>query len=1073
MTRTNVAALSLFAAFALIQPRVAPAQSQEAKQVTPADAQLAAFYRGEPWQQFLAQDGGAWHVEWCAATGTPRAIWGSGIALDDWRANTIEEARRHALQLLQQHEALLQLGKSEFREVIGSRMGRSWSFVFDQYFGGLPAIGGRADVRINMRGRVPMFGSTAWQIPDDFDVMPQLSDDAALAIAWQKLGQAPTGARQPAPVAAPRLVIWGDVHAAQPAAVRLAWEVAISNVDRNGSGPIGRHYVDAKTGAVLHYENDKHSCGLADCSVCRKAEAGPAANALPVLTTVTVMAWTRTGIDGYSALVNVPLPGLQVSVPGIGTVTTNQSGQFTINIASAVTINVGNLDGRHHAAIGGIDAPSASVTVNPGVPATIQLLTSGATPEAAAHTTMTWWVDKTNEFARTIFGNSSQMNTADNIVPTVNIADTCNANYSGNTINFFATGGGCNNTAFSTIVAHEWGHGLDDRYGGISQVDGLSEAWGDTTAFYLVDDPILGSGFSTAGIGIRNGNNTTQYPASGGVHTQGQSFMGFAWKLRDRLASTLASRPNAIAITNDIVLGSVVADATNQPAAVLEVFIADDDDGNLANQTPHWTDLVWACDQHSLPYPGQTSPVPNDLCANPIPLINGINGPYTSIGALTSTPAWPCASGGKDVWFTYSTAVAGTLTVQTCNQATWDTALQIFSGTCAALTSVACNDDACSLRSSLSAAIVPGTYYIRVGGYNGASGTFSLDVSGPGGILAASAPLGVGCYRRSTGLYEFATNTNFDLANSSLRLAKSYDSYVAQTGGAFVAPTGAATQLTMADDSEVTVNLTSGSFVYPGGSTSSLVVCSNGFVSVATGNGTDYSPTAAEWLASPQRRWGCWHDFNPNAANSGKVKFQQVGFIAYITWDGVYSYNTTDANRWQLQFDMLTGSVTFAWQAMVGSGSSWLIGCAGPTPNDDLGSVDFSAMSPNTLFAGPANLQSLTLASTLPTLGQTLTLTTSEFPPGSALGIQVLSVTRFDPGVDLGIIDMPLCYLYLNLDVISTLLASGGQAVYTWAVPTGPGWLGLEVTAQSVAFATGLNPAGIVSSNGIALTLGL
>ena len=31
----------------------------------------------------------------------------------------------------------------------------------------------------------------------------------------------------------------------------LAWEVPISNVDGGGQGPIGRYYVDARTGAVL------------------------------------------------------------------------------------------------------------------------------------------------------------------------------------------------------------------------------------------------------------------------------------------------------------------------------------------------------------------------------------------------------------------------------------------------------------------------------------------------------------------------------------------------------------------------------------------------------------------------------------------------------------------------------------------------------------------------------------------------------------------------------------------------------------------------------------------------------
>jgi hypothetical protein len=1083
MTRT-ISAVLLFAAttFALPQPtpgqskpgearpdRQEPAQEARSEKDTSAAAlQQAAFYGDPAFAEFLAQDGGSWRVEWCPATGTAKAIWGSGLALADWRENSLEEARRHAEQLLRDRAALLRLGASDFREIIGSRMGRTWSFVFDQYFRGLQVIGGRADVRVHMVGRVSMFGSTAWQVPADFDVTPRFDGDTALAIAWQTLAQQPTNAGLPAPVAAPRLVIWGNVDAAQPAPFHLAWEVAIHNVDRQGNGAMGRYYVDARTGAVLHYENDKHECGLAGCT---HAAAAPAPALLPVLTTVTVMGWTRTGLDGFSSLVNVPMPGLQLSVPGIGSVTTDQNGQFQINISSPVSISVGNLDGRHHAAVQGGSAPSGSFLVNPGVPTTIQLLTSGATFAQAAHTTVSWWVDKTNEFARSILGNSSQLNTADNIVPTVNISSTCNATYGGNAINFYAAGGGCNNTAFSTIVAHEWGHGLDDRYGGISQTNGLSEAWGDTLAFYLVDNPILGSGFDTPGVGIRTGNNTRQYPTGSGVHAQGESFMGFTWKLRDRLATTLGSRPAAITITNDIVIGSIVADATNQADAVLEIFLADDDDANLGNGTPHSAELIWACDQHSLPYPNQPS-LPNDECANAIAVVNGLNGPYTSVGALTSSPAWSCVSAGNDVWFSYTAATAGTLQVDLCNQATWDTTLQIYSGSCGSLTSIGCNDDSCSLRSSLTVPVTPGTYYVRVGGYNGATGAFNLNVNGPTGVPATSTPFGVGCYARSKAFYELLASAAFDLAGTGMRLVKTGNHYVVQAGGTYVAPTGGAQQLTLTDDGTATVAL-GGTLAYPGGTTTSLEVCSNGFVSVATGNGTAYTPVVADWLNSTQARWGTWHDFNPSAAGSGKVKFEKVGSIAYVTWDGVYSYGTTSANTWQLQFDLTTGNVTCVWQSIVSSGTAWLVGFAAAAPNADLGSIDISAALPGTFQTGDDNAVPLALTGSLPQLGTTMQLTTTSYPAGSPLGIQILGVTRYDPGIDLGIIDMPGCLLFSSLEVLDPLFPVGGQSVYNWAVPNDPSMMGSQITAQSAAFDAGANPFGLVSSNGVALTLGV
>ena len=1045
-------------------------------QKAPSTDGLAQFYSGPSWHEFLTAASGSWRVEWCAATGTPKAIWGSGLPIADWRENSLVEARRHANQLLKDQAELLRLGTSEFREVIGSRMSRTWTFVFDQYFRGLPVIGGRADVRVHMVGRVPMFGSTAWQIPANFNITPRFDGETAHAMAWQALDAVPTGVSQPAPVAAPRLVIWGDVESAELMSARLAYEVAISNVDANGAGPVGRYYVDALTGLVLRFESDKHECGLANCNhattaTAAAAPAPTAPTAPPVLTTVTVNGWTRIGVDAFDPLVNVPLPGLQLTVPGIGAVTTDNNGQFQINIASAVSITVGALDGRHHAVIAGANAPSGSFTVNPGVNTTIQLLTAGATTNQGAHTSTSYWVDKTNELLRSIVGNSPELAIADNVGVTVNIVNTCNAYYTGNTINFYQAGGGCSNTSFSTVIAHEWGHGCDDRYGGISQTNGLSEAWGDISGCFLLDSPDLGSGFQTAGVPLRSANNTTQYPSGSGPHAQGQSFMGFAWKLRDRLAITLASRPAAIALTNDIVLGTIVADATNQADAVLQVFIADDNDGNLANGTPNSVDLIWACNQHSLPYPNAPT-LPNDECAGALPIVNGLNGPFSSATALTSAPAWPCASGGSDIWYVYTAGIAGTLTVDTCGQATWDTAIQIFSGSCGALTSVGCNDDTCSLQSSVTVPVTAGTYYVRVGGYQAATGGFSLNVNGPISNPASSTPFGAGCYNASKSFYELFTNTGFDLGGVGMRLVRSGNFYIAQAGGSYVAPSVGALQLTLTDDSATSVALT-GSFPYIGGTTSTLEVCSNGFVSTAAGNGTGYTPTAGLWLGAVQPRWGTWHDFNPNAVGSGKVKFEQIGTIAFVTWDAVYSYATTAANTWQLQFDLTTGNVTYVWGTMVASGNAWLVGYAAAAPSNNLGSLDISAALPATFRTSADNSLALALTSTLPQLGTTLTLTTSQFPATSALGLQILSTTRFDPGVDLGFLGMPGCFQYSGLDSMNLLFPVAGQASYGLAIPNNPTLMGFQMTGMSAAFVSGLNPAGIITSNGVALTVGI
>ncbi|HET6204308.1 MAG TPA: GEVED domain-containing protein [Planctomycetota bacterium] len=134
---------------------------------------------------------------------------------------------------------------------------------------------------------------------------------------------------------------------------------------------------------------------------------------------------------------------------------------------------------------------------------------------------------------------------------------------------------------------------------------------------------------------------------------------------------------------------------------------------------------------------------PNDECVNAIPMVDGPNGPFTNLGATTNPadPPFSCSDGGIDLWYTYTASCSGSIVFSMCPGfgGTWDydAMLNVYTGSCGALTSVGCNDDFCQTAATGSQVTVycvqaGTTYLLRVGGYgpagSGDTGNFTLAI---------------------------------------------------------------------------------------------------------------------------------------------------------------------------------------------------------------------------------------------------------------------------------------------------------------------------------------------------------
>ena len=193
----------------------------------------------------------------------------------------------------------------------------------------------------------------------------------------------------------------------------------------------------------------------------------------------------------------------------------------------------------------------------------------------------------------------------------VNINDSCNAFYDYSSINFYRAGGGCNNTAFSDVVHHEYGHHLVATAG--SGQGEYGEGIGDVMGVLITGDNVLGRGFFQGNCsgGLRNADNTCQYSEANcsscgsEIHTCGQLISGCVWDIREQL---LGQFPNGNDIISSIAINSILLHSGSgiDAAIPIDFLTLDDDDSNLENGTPHYTQIANGFNNHGISVPQVT-----------------------------------------------------------------------------------------------------------------------------------------------------------------------------------------------------------------------------------------------------------------------------------------------------------------------------------------------------------------------------------------------------------------------------------------------------------------------------------
>ena len=333
--------------------------------------------------------------------------------------------------------------------------------------------------------------------------------------------------------------------------------------------------------------------------------------------TVTANIWTTSAAAG-APTANRPLADLQLTrnTDG-GHVITEADGRYGYTTGTGNAQITAQLQGLF-ALTQNQAGPNLQVVRSGGTANPIDLNFGASSETDLAQTSGFYWTNFIHELAKPALGAAALAS----LPVRVNINATCNAYWDGSSINFFHAGNGCPNTAYSDVVLHEFGHGIDAADQGIIN-GGYSEGFGNSMAVLGTRQPCVGRDFFGPGTCLRPASDVILWPPTGNeVHDVGRRYAGFVWELIQQLKQA-NSDDEAFQLATRLVLGAAAANPSNIPDAVRLSFVVDAPDGNPAHGSPHFRALAAAANSRHIPRP-------------PDPIVGG--------GAVSASATFPWGS---------------------------------------------------------------------------------------------------------------------------------------------------------------------------------------------------------------------------------------------------------------------------------------------------------------------------------------------------------------------------------------------------------------------------------------------
>ena len=533
--------------------------------------------KAAPWQSFT-QRHGAWEAIWNGWTGSPKRAFGEAVPLGG-RIDDAGTAHRAALEFLRRESALTKVTANiELAERSTVKAGRVWYAHFKQLYQGLEVLQTDVTARLDENGNLMAFGS---EIRHDItlDATPLVPVELAQVRAREGLQFDVNQDR----VSAGETLFVLPVERDGGTDYHLVRHVRVEQLE---PPHLWESFVDAHDGEIV-WRFDRVRYGSISGYVSGEIKASVPSDPVIVSNLEGVRVNFGPSFTNSNAAGNYVLG----SVSGTGTLSALVAGTYARVF-------------RQDAASGSFSLAGVNADANPtGVH--VDLVTNPHPTETHAYYHTVFVHDYIKGIDSGFTAIDVQMPANINIVDPQGIF--CNAFWNGSSINFYRAGNGCNNMVYtSDVLYHEYGHGINDllyqQLGALfgMQNGALHEGLADVTANMMQDDPVLGQEFFVGNPnGIRTSDNTKSYPEdqTGEVHADGEIIAGAFWDLRESVGVAVAEELAHFA-KYGLPDGSDLLTAFR--AYFTETLVADDDNGNLGDQTPHWNEIVAAFNAHGI-----------------------------------------------------------------------------------------------------------------------------------------------------------------------------------------------------------------------------------------------------------------------------------------------------------------------------------------------------------------------------------------------------------------------------------------------------------------------------------------